>query len=53
MHHVATCDCYSELMPYTVLANSYWVSFYDMYLAKAASINDNGYSCHMSAVELL
>ena len=24
-------DCYSELMPYTALANSYWVSFYDAY----------------------
>ena len=24
-------DCYSELTTYTVLANSYWVSFYDVY----------------------
>ena len=24
-------DCYSELMPYTALANSYWVSVYDAY----------------------
>ena len=24
-------DCYSELMLYTVLANSYWVSVYDAY----------------------
>ena len=24
-------DCYSELTPYTVLANSYWVSVYDTY----------------------
>ena len=24
-------DCYSVLIPYTVLANSYWVSVYDVY----------------------
>ena len=24
-------DCYSELMPYTALAYSYWVSFHEAY----------------------
>ena len=24
-------DCYSELMPYIVLAYSYWISVYDVY----------------------
>ena len=24
-------DCYSELTPYTALANSYWVSVYNVY----------------------
>ena len=47
-------DCYNELMPYTVLANSYWVSVYNVYInTKATPINDNGYSCHVTAVELV
>ena len=24
-------DCYGELMTYTMLANSYWISFHDAY----------------------
>ena len=49
-------DCYSELiMPYTALANCYEVSAYDALCtnAKATHINDNNYSCHRMAVELV
>ena len=31
-------------MPYTALANYYWVSVYDVYQSKAMPINDNDYS---------
>ena len=46
-------DYYSELMPYTVLANSWWISVYDAYQSKATPINDNDYSCHIQAIELV
>ena len=45
-------DCYSELTPYTVLANSGLVSTTRTNV-KATSINDNDYSCHVTAVELV
>ena len=46
-------DCNSELMPYTVLANSWCVSAYDTYQCQAMHINDKNYSCHITAVELV
>ena len=46
-------DCYSELMPYTALANTYWISFHDMYQCQGQAINDNSYSCYITAVELV
>ena len=46
-------DYYSDLMPYTVPANSYGVSVYDVYHSKATPINNNDYSCNKTAVELV
>ena len=46
-------DYYSELTPYTALENSYRVSVYDVYQSKAMLINDNGYNCHITVVELV
>ena len=43
-------DCHSELMPYTALANSYGVTHTN---SKTTSINDNNYSCHITAVQLV
>ena len=34
-------DYYSELMPYTVLAQSYGISVYDVYQFQGTPINDN------------
>ena len=39
-------------VPYTALANSYWVSVCDTYQLQGHRINDNDYSCHVTAVEL-
>ena len=36
-HHVSTAtfnECYSELMAYTALAFSYWISFHEAYQCK-------------------
>ena len=33
-------DCYNELTPYTMIANSYGVSVYNVYQSKATPIND-------------
>ena len=40
-------------MPYTMLANSYWVSFHDTYQCQGHAIHANDYSCHITAVELI
>ena len=40
-------------MPYVVLANSYWIISTMRINTKATLINDNGYSCHITAVELV
>ena len=46
-------DCYSELTPYEVLGNCYGVSAYDEYQIQGVTpINNNDYSCHITAVEL-
>ena len=41
------------LTPYTALANSYWISVYDKYQCQGQAINDNDYSCHITAVQLV
>ena len=46
-------DFYRDLMPYAALANSYLVSFHDAYQCQAHTHKDNGYSCHISSVELV
>ena len=48
-------DCFSELLPYTVLANynSWWVCVYDAYQCHGHVINDNDYNCHVMAMELV
>ena len=46
-------DCYSELMFYTVLTNYYCVSCMTLINAKDVSINDNGYTSRIKAVELV
>ena len=45
-------NCYSELTTYTVLANSGLVSTMHTNV-KATPINDNDYSCYVTAVELV
>ena len=40
-------------MPYTVLANSYWVSFQDAVQFQDHTINDTDYNCHITVVELV
>ena len=44
---------YSELMPYTALAHSYWASSMMCINAKATLINDTDYNCDITAVELV
>ena len=44
-------NCYSELMPYTALANSYVSTMRTN--SKAMPINDNDYSFHITAIELV
>ena len=46
-------NCYSELMPYTAVANSYWASFHNAFNTKATPINNTDYICHITAVELV
>ena len=46
-------NCYSELMPYAALANSYELLSTMHTNAKAMPINDNDYICHITAVELV
>ena len=50
VHTTALNYCYSELIPYTVLTCSYWISFHDSYQCQA--INNTDYSCHITAIEL-
>ena len=46
-------DCYSELTLYTVLANFSGLVFTIRINAKAMPINDNDYSWHITAIELV
>ena len=46
-------ECYSELTPYTALANCCGGCVYDAYQFQATPISDNDYSCHITAVELV
>ena len=46
-------DCYRELMPYTALVNSYWVTVYHAYLCQGTHINDKDYSWHITDIELI
>ena len=46
-------DCYSELTPYTVLATLSGLVSMMHINSKATPINDNDYSCHITAIELV
>ena len=50
VRHTHPYNWSSELMPYTVLANCYWVSAYETYvpIPRATPFSNNDYICHVA-----